>query len=56
MALHHTEEGFLGYNTYRNSLGPDHWGESVEAFLRRQKYFGCVLLAIRRKDRQGECV
>ena len=56
VALHHTDEGFLGYNTYRNSVGPDHWGESVEGFLRRQKYFGCVLLAIRRKDRQGECV
>ena len=50
VALHCTETGFVGYNTYRNSAGPDAYGESLEAFLRKKKYFGCVLLAIRNKQ------
>lgn len=50
VALKPTETGFLGYNTFRNSTGADDWGESVEAFLRRQKFFGCVLLTIRKRE------
>lgn len=46
VALHHRPEGFVGYNTYRNSSGADHYGDSLEAFLKRQGYFGCVLIAI----------
>ena len=46
VALHHTEEGFVGYNTFRNSTGPDRYGDSVEAFLKRRKYFGTVLITI----------
>ena len=46
VALHHTETGFVGYNTYRNSTGPDCYGSSLEEFLRRKKYFGCILIAI----------
>ena len=49
VALHHTPEGFVGYNTYRNSTSPDHFVDSLEAFLKKQGYFGEVLIAIRKK-------
>ena len=49
VALHHTENGFVGYNTYRNSTGPDGYGESLDGFLQKKKYFGCVLMAVRNK-------
>ena len=48
VALHHTPEGFVGYNTYKTSKGPDYYGESLEAFLKRRKYFGAVLFGIRK--------
>ena len=50
VALHHTEEGFVGYNTYRNSTGPDMYGPSLEGFLKQKQYFGCVLIPIRKKQ------
>ena len=50
VALHHTEKGFVGYNTYTNSKGPDYYGESLEGFLKRKKYYATFLAAIRRKD------
>ena len=40
---------FTGYNTYRNSEGPDPYGESLEAFLKKRKYYGPVLIAIKDK-------
>lgn len=43
---------FLGYNTFNNSSGPDKYGTSLEGFLRRQKYFGVVLLTIRDKQKK----
>ena len=46
VALHHTEAGFIGYNTYRTSNGPDHYGQSLATFLKRRKYFHCVLITI----------
>lgn len=49
VALHHSDKGFIGYNTYRNSNGPDAYGESLESFLREKQYFGCVLITIRDK-------
>ncbi len=49
VALHHTGSGFVGYNTYRNSTGPDGYGESLDAFLKRRGYFGCVLTVIGKK-------
>ena len=49
VALHHTERGFVGYNTYRNSTGPDGYGDSLDGFLREKGYFGCVLIAIKDK-------
>lgn len=49
VALHHTDRGFVGYNTYRDSTGPDRYGSSLEAFLREKGHFGCVLMGIRKK-------
>ena len=49
VTLHHTERGFIGYNTYRNSTGPDEYGESLDGFLKEKKYFGCVLFPIKDK-------
>lgn len=53
VALHHTPEGFVGYNTYRNSTGPDKYGPSLEAFLKKKKYFGAVLFTIQSKGGGG---
>ena len=50
VALHHTLDGFVGYNTYRDSTGPDPYGESLDAFLTRKKYFGCILICIQKKQ------
>ena len=50
VALHHTEHGFVGYNTYRNSTGPDLYGESLDGFLKQRNYFGCVLITIQKKQ------
>ena len=48
ICLQHTERGFIGYNTYRNSKGPNHYGESLANVLRAKKYFGAVLIGIRK--------
>ena len=50
VALQYTPEGFVGYNTYRNSKGPDRYGESLSAFLKKRKYFGAVLIGISDKN------
>ncbi len=50
VALHHTARGFVGYNTYPSSAGPDLYGESLDGFLKSRGYFGCVLLAICDKE------
>ena len=44
VALHHTPQGFVGYNTYQNSTGPDPYGESLWKFLKEKKYFGTILI------------
>lgn len=49
VALHKTQDGFIGYNTYRNSTGPDGYGPSLETFLKNKKYFGAILIGIRKK-------
>ena len=49
-ALRHTPAGFIGYNTYRNSTGPDNYGGSLTAFLRSHGCFGAILIAIRDKE------
>ena len=50
VALHYTETGFVGYNTYRNSTGPDAYGGSLDGFLKEKGYFGCVLICIHKKQ------
>jgi len=45
--VRYQEGKYWGYNTYSNSSGPDNYGESLEAFLKRKKYFATVLTAIR---------
>lgn len=52
VALHHTAQGFVGYNTYRNSTGPDPYGDSLDGFLKQRKYFGCVLITIKDKKKE----
>lgn len=49
VALQHTDKGFVGYNTFRSSKGPDLYGDSLEEFLKKRKYFGTVLITIRDK-------
>ena len=46
VALHKTDRGIVGYNTYKNSTGPDLYGPSLDAFLEKRGYFGCVLMGI----------
>ena len=46
VALHKTDRGFVGYNTYKNSDGPDLYGPSLEGFLKQRGYFGAVLMGI----------
>ena len=45
----HGAQGFTGYNTYRNSVGPDNYGPSLDGFLREKNYFGAVLICIKDK-------
>ncbi len=49
VALQHTPKGFVGYNTYSNSKGPDYYGTSIEKYLEKKKYFGTVLMGIKDK-------
>ena len=49
VALRYENGHFTGYNTYKNSTGPDHYGESLEQFLKSRKYFGAVLFGIKDK-------
>ena len=52
VALHHKEEGFVGYNTYRNSTGPDFYGPSLKGFLKEKGYFAPFLIAIQKSPRE----
>ena len=49
VALRHSDRGFVGYNTYKNSKGEDFYGVSLREFLKRKQYYGCVLIGIKRK-------
>ena len=49
VALHKTDRGIVGYNTYRNSTGPDCYGQSLEAYLKSRKHFFTCLIGIRKK-------
>lgn len=41
---------FYGYNTFRDSEGPDPCGRSLASFLKKHHYFGPVLIGIRHPD------
>lgn len=47
VAVRYTEKGFVGYNTYSNSSGPDFYGPSLEKLLKEKKRFFTVLTGIR---------
>lgn len=51
VALKHTPKGFIGYNTYSNSKGPDFYGQSIDEFIKKKKYFGAILIGIRDKKK-----
>ena len=47
IALHKTDRGVIGYNTYQNSKGQDFYGSSLSEFLKKKHYFGSVLFGIK---------
>lgn len=49
VALQQTEKGIMGYNTYRNSKGVDFYGDSLQEFIKKKKYFGVVLIGLKRE-------
>lgn len=51
VALRHNGITFVGYNTYRGSTGPDHYGPSLDAFLKKRGYFGATLIAINDRNK-----
>jgi len=46
VTLHKKDGRVLAYNTFRNSTGADNYGESLEAFLKKHKFFLPVLIGI----------
>ena len=52
VALEFMDGQFVGYNTYTNSVGPDGYGESLDGYLRKKKYFGPVLAGIKKNTPQ----
>ena len=53
VALQYKDGTFTGYNTYRNSKGPDPYGPSLQEFLSRKRYFGAILIGIRDRRKQA---
>ena len=53
VALQYKNGTFTGYNTYRNSAGPDPYGPSLREFLNRKRYFGAILIGIRDRRKQA---
>ena len=49
VALEYRDGGFVGYNTYGNSTGPDPYGASLGDFLKKKGYFFPVLIGIKNK-------
>lgn len=50
VTVQHRDGRFIGYNTFRSSEGEDHYGPSLAQFLKKQHYFGPVLIGIRRPE------
>ena len=51
VAVQHKDGKFTGYNTFTTSNGPDDYGESLEAYIRKRGFFLPFLIAI--KDQSG---
>ena len=49
VAVRYVDGKFMGYNTFRNSTGPDEYGESLQWFLLEKGYFTPVLIEIKKK-------
>ena len=49
VALKQDGERITGYNTFSNSVGPDNWGGSVDGFMKKNHFFGGVLIGIKDK-------
>lgn len=49
VAVQYRNGSFYGYNTYANSTGPDFYGPSLQAYLKKQGFFATVLTCIRNK-------
>ena len=52
VTLRRQGQNIVGYNTYRDSHGPDLYGPSLEAFLKEKGYFGAVLTGITDKRKK----
>lgn len=48
VAVRYRDGRFEGFNTYRNSTGPDDYGASLASFLKQRHYFAPVLIGIKR--------
>ena len=53
VALQYRDGRFTGYNTYKNSTGPDNYGESLEGYMKDRGWFGPVLIGI--QDKRKKC-
>lgn len=51
VALRYNGHGYVGYNTYRKSTGPDYYGTDLDKFLKNKGYFGATLIGIRDKKK-----
>ena len=49
VAVTYRDGQFYGYNTYYNSLAPDPYGPSLQAFLKPQRFFAPFLTTIQKK-------
>lgn len=45
-AVQYRDGHVFGYNTFRDSVGPEDYGDSLEDFVRRQKFIVPVLIGI----------
>ena len=53
VSLQYKDGAFVGYNTFSNSKAADNYGISLESFLKKQRYFFPVLMAIKDKRRKS---
>lgn len=50
VAVYFKEGRFRGINTFKNSKSTDDYGESLDTFIKKQKYFLPVLIAIKKEN------